>query len=52
MVAAISAMVYPSLSPVEYEMYSRFGLSFEYPVGMEVWEQGMGAPASPPSPPA
>jgi len=41
-IAAIAAMAYPSLNPVEYETYSRFGLSFEYPEGMEIWEQGMG----------
>jgi CubicO group peptidase (beta-lactamase class C family) len=38
-----SAYIYLNTPPErEYETYSRFGLSFEYPEGMEIWEQGMG----------
>jgi len=29
-------------SPVEYEMYDRFGFSFDYPMGMEFSETGLG----------
>lgn len=38
-----SAYIYLNTTPArEYETYSRFGLSFEYPEGMELREQGMG----------
>jgi CubicO group peptidase (beta-lactamase class C family) len=41
-VVAIVSFVYFSPDPARFETYSRFGLSFEYPEGMELSEQGMG----------
>jgi CubicO group peptidase (beta-lactamase class C family) len=41
-VVAIASLIYSSSDPARFETYSRFGLSFEYPEGMELSEQGMG----------
>ncbi len=41
-VVAIASLIYFSSDQASFETYSRFGFSFEYPEGMELWEQGIG----------
>jgi CubicO group peptidase (beta-lactamase class C family) len=41
-IVTIASSVYLFLNATNYETYSRFGFSFEYPEGMEINEQGMG----------
>jgi CubicO group peptidase (beta-lactamase class C family) len=41
-IIASASLIYFSSTPAGFETYSRFGFSFEYPEGMELWEQGMG----------
>ena len=41
-IVAIASLIYFSSDPARFETYSRFGFSFEFPEGMELWEQGLG----------
>ena len=41
-VTATSAYIFLNTPRAQYETYSRFGFSFEYPEGMEIGEEGMG----------
>ena len=41
-IVSIASLIYFTSAPTGFDTYSRFGFSFEYPEGMELWEQGLG----------